>query len=421
MDIPMNGAGQEQEVAPGTQSTPFSRGYIIPPPEIRNIVDKTAAFVARNAPQFEEKIRENEKFNPKFAFLNPVDPYHAYYQHRIQEVKEGNADRTEETHREDAGVENRTGGGKAEEAIPVEPPPYEFVVEMPAISAQDLDILKLTAQFVARNGRNFMANLAQRESRNYQFDFLRPTHSLFPYFTKLVEQYTKVLVPPKQALAKLEQNRNDRFAVLERCMKRVKWKTYQEENKRKKEEEEEAERVAFNQIDWQDFVIVETVEFTDADDLISLPLPKSLMDLQRMSLVRKGETGLYGDSAAAPDVGDDEGEMEMDDDIPPSRPLSFAPPALPSFPGRPPAFPPPPMPALPGIPPGRPLGPPPGMPPPGGRPPMPGLPPMPSYALPPMPTLGRPPPFPMPPMPPIPGNIRGPPGQEGPDAKRQRT
>lgn len=28
--------------------------------------------------------------------------------------------------------------------------------------------------------------------RNYQFDFLRPQHSLFNYFTKLVEQYTKV-------------------------------------------------------------------------------------------------------------------------------------------------------------------------------------------------------------------------------------
>ena len=28
--------------------------------------------------------------------------------------------------------------------------------------------------------------------RNYQFDFLRPQHSLFQYFTKLVEQYTKV-------------------------------------------------------------------------------------------------------------------------------------------------------------------------------------------------------------------------------------
>lgn len=55
------------------------------------------------------------------------------------------------------------------------------------------DIVKLTAQFVARNGRQFLTNLMNREQRNFQFDFLRPQHSLFQYFTKLLEQYTKVI------------------------------------------------------------------------------------------------------------------------------------------------------------------------------------------------------------------------------------
>ena len=32
----------------------------------------------------------------------------------------------------------------------------------------------------------------QREAKNFQFDFLRPQHSLFQYFTKLVDQYKKV-------------------------------------------------------------------------------------------------------------------------------------------------------------------------------------------------------------------------------------
>lgn len=54
--------------------------------------------------------------------------------------------------------------------------------------------MKLTAQFVARNGRQFLTNLMNREQRNFQFDFLRPQHSLFQYFTKLLEQYTKVYI-----------------------------------------------------------------------------------------------------------------------------------------------------------------------------------------------------------------------------------
>ena len=59
------------------------------------------------------------------------------------------------------------------------------------------DVIKLTAQFVARNGRAFLNSLAQKEARNFQFDFLRPNHSLFGYFNKLVEEYTKVLAPSK--------------------------------------------------------------------------------------------------------------------------------------------------------------------------------------------------------------------------------
>ncbi len=54
-------------------------------------MDKTATFVSRNGPEFEEKIRQNEISNPKFNFLAHNDPYHAYYQHKLRELKEGKA------------------------------------------------------------------------------------------------------------------------------------------------------------------------------------------------------------------------------------------------------------------------------------------------------------------------------------------
>lgn len=83
------------------------------------------------------------------------------------------------------------------------------IPSFPSIS----DVLLHTAQFTARNGRQFLTSLAQREARNPQFDFLRPNHSLFPYFTKMVEQYTKVLVPSKELMARLEENKEDSFKV----------------------------------------------------------------------------------------------------------------------------------------------------------------------------------------------------------------
>ena len=66
----------------GDTGTGASVGIIYPPPEVRNIVDKTASFVARNGPEFEQRIKQHEVNNAKFNFLNPGDPYHAYYQVR---------------------------------------------------------------------------------------------------------------------------------------------------------------------------------------------------------------------------------------------------------------------------------------------------------------------------------------------------
>ncbi len=48
-------------------------------------------FFYRNGPEFEARIRQNEINNPKFNFLNPNDPYHAYYRHKVNEFKEGKA------------------------------------------------------------------------------------------------------------------------------------------------------------------------------------------------------------------------------------------------------------------------------------------------------------------------------------------
>lgn len=42
---------------------------------------------------------------------------------------------------------------------------------------------------------------------------------------------------------------------------RVEWAKYQERERKKEEEEREKERVAYAQIDWHDFVVVETVDF----------------------------------------------------------------------------------------------------------------------------------------------------------------
>lgn len=258
---------ENEEAAPSSQPIV---GIIYPPPEVRNIVDKTASFVARNGPEFESRIRQNELGNPKFNFLNFGDPYHAYYQHKVKEFKEGKGQEPTFNSSALAKSVNVTAHQKQQEIlkqveqpfIPKDPPTeFEFIADPPSISALDLDIVKLTAQFVARNGRQFLTNLMNREQRNFQFDFLRPQHSLFQYFTKLLEQYTKVLIPPKDLLPKLRDEAMNMDKILDQVKYRSEWLKYQEAQRRKEEEELERERVAYAQIDWHDFVVVETVDY----------------------------------------------------------------------------------------------------------------------------------------------------------------
>jgi len=233
----------------------------------KDIVDKTASFVARNGPSFEERIRGNEVNNPKFNFLTPTDPYHAYYQHKVKEFGEGKGQDAAAPPQFRSSTIPRVAPTEAariiqEPTVPKEPPPEpEFICDPPSISAFDLDVVKLTAQFVARNGRQFLTTLMNKEQRNYQFDFLRPQHSLFNYFTKLVEQYTKVLIPPKDLSEQLQNAADDPKEVLKQVNHRVLWAKHQEQEKRKVEEKKEKERVAYAQIDWHDFVVVETVDY----------------------------------------------------------------------------------------------------------------------------------------------------------------
>ncbi|NXG49638.1 SF3A1 factor, partial [Psilopogon haemacephalus] len=290
-------------------------GIIYPPPEVRNIVDKTASFVARNGPEFEARIRQNEINNPKFNFLNPNDPYHAYYRHKVSEFKEGKAQEPSAAipkvmQQQQSAQQQLPQKVQAqviqETVVPKEPPPeFEFIADPPSISAFDLDVVKLTAQFVARNGRQFLTQLMQKEQRNYQFDFLRPQHSLFNYFTKLVEQYTKILIPPKGLLLKLKKEAENPKEVLDQVYYRVEWAKFQERERKKEEEEKEKERVAYAQIDWHDFVVVETVDFQPNEQGRNFPPPTTPEELGARILIQE-RYEKFGES--------EEVEMEVESD-----------------------------------------------------------------------------------------------------------
>ena len=254
---------------------------ILPPSEIRLIIEKLAAYVVKNGPTFEDKILEKERHNPRFSFLYPNDPYHAYYQKRLEEYHKVGPEGVDELLAQSRDMEQKQSFPLSSSQIPKfvektkipsesaplkEPEPLDFVVNLPfVVSALDYDVIKLTAQYVARNGRQFLISLSQREAHNVQFDFLKPGHSLHAAFLRLVEQYARLFLPSKTMLEKLHFYAERRFELFDRIIQRTQYMRYTRDKQAKEDEFAEEERLAFASIDWNDFVVVETINLTAAD------------------------------------------------------------------------------------------------------------------------------------------------------------
>ncbi len=134
----------------------------------------------------------------------------------------------------------------------------------------------------------------------------------------MVESYSKIINPSSELLSSLEASRNDshKWAILEEAKKRGEWEKSRREKDKKREDEREKDMLAFAEIDWQDFVVVQTIEFTSTDQTIELPPPTSVKEMERLTLnERKMAAEIVeevGNKAQEQQDQDDGGEMEIE-------------------------------------------------------------------------------------------------------------
>ncbi|CAN6546767.1 unnamed protein product [Malus baccata var. baccata] len=271
-------------------------GMIRPPQDIRTLVDKTAHFVAKKGPEFVKRIVAENAGNSKFHFLSSLSPYHAYYQHRLSEFRDRNQQPADSAEPESGAPQAPAikGGAGAPVPDPFDQFKPQYTVRIPeGITGEEYDIIKLTAQFVAREGKSFLAGLTSREIKNCQFNFLKPGSVMFALFTSPSDAYSKVLLPPEGLTEKLRKTVADMETVLQRC------------EMRKVEDEIERERIRMAMIDWFDFVVVETIDFADNEDEY-LPSPMTVEEVVRRSRVKHMEEDDVEFEKAV--------EMETDDD-----------------------------------------------------------------------------------------------------------
>ena len=295
------------------ENNPLGGGItmIYPPPETKKVIDKAATLVAQYGIQVETSMRED----PNFSFINKSDTYYPYYQSKISEAKEelkknltkkmeeyyfqqnNNANDDNDNHeflkkkrKEDNIVElEKEAKELLKEAmqdkinllrsdknlnnlekIP-QPTPDMFSVPQPNIPGTELDIIKISAQFVAKNGQKFLNDLIRREKDNPQFDFMKPQHTLFGYFTFLVGCYAKILNNKNEIMTKIEKyatncdeilkSANMKYLYEKKLSKIPRGKRFSQEDLLTNEEKEK-----MKQIDWYDFVVVETIDFSSDEE-----------------------------------------------------------------------------------------------------------------------------------------------------------
>ncbi len=251
-----------------------------PPPAVLETIAKTVAYVAKNGASFEERLRANAL--DKFAFLDCASPWHAVYRQQLEAARQHTA-----ADAVDAAESAAADSAAAEEPAP---PPLRFVTPLPPISSLDLDVIKVTAMFVARNGAHYAERLRQRPgaaaaAAAAQFEFLRRGHSLHALYQALVRQYELVLAFDIDLEAAAE--------VLPRAYQRARHAKLHRARAVDERRAQRAAQMAYASIDWQDFAVVGSVHFDAVDEVKELAVPLKRGDVEARALAgRRGELAM---------------------------------------------------------------------------------------------------------------------------------
>eukprot|EP01083_Nonionella_stella_P033176 90824_1 len=312
----VNPSSNEDEIADEDLIDPAN--VIEPPPEMKTIIEKTVSFVVKNGIEFESKVRDSQRSNRKFDFLNVGHAFHNYYKQKYQISKYPKAAALAEryelqkealhsTQQQLLGLNNNkttsAKSGKAKSHIishkltlsqrikqqlalsKVAKSEYimerkgynKFVVPLPTkrnISSYEIDVIKLVAQFTAVHGKSFIRDLQRGEPENETFGFLSPMHPRFQYFQRLIDAYCSIIDEFDEYRDNKRHNRKrdrsglnlDRDKLWNEVIGHAEWTNREREKEAKYLKDEENERRANALIDWQDFTVLDTVDFDGEED-----------------------------------------------------------------------------------------------------------------------------------------------------------
>lgn len=255
-----------------------------PPSPTRTTIDKTIQYVLKNGISFEEKLKENDT-EGKFSFLNDASPYNAYYKAKLNGT-------------EPRDTETTTSPEAGPKIVTKKPDELLFLTKLPPISAYDLDVIKLTASYVACNSErsaDALYRYMDRRGKRGQFAFLNRNHSLFPLFQKFTKQYQAIIdtsLGKEKAIVKRVKSMisgNDRD-LYQKAYDRAVYQKKHKVEKKTQEAELKRAQVHYASIEWQDFAFVAKMNFDAVDEVAELAVPLLREEVMSRTLQTKSKT-----------------------------------------------------------------------------------------------------------------------------------
>jgi len=341
MDVDTKAVKSEAKITTEMLPKVNPEDLIIPPPELKSIIEVTVGYVVRNGLPFEGELRKRQQSSRKFDFLIPGNPYYKWYKWKlacaIDPKAAEEAQRLAEQEKEDeqelkdvkkkemelakrsVKVVKLTLKQKIEQDMKLHKkvkeeykqlvPEPKYYVPLPSHMTQsDVDLIKMTAQFVARNGRTFLNALSSQAqssgSLSQRYLFLNPIDPRFPYFQKLVTAYNECIVVQNDTMNQLRADLDLDHLYYE-AIGAAEMTVIEEKKRKMMDENLKTVTMEMKLIDWQDFQVVETITFDEENEYY--PAPGK--DIKEINKILDMESRKEINVVLADDV---ESDMEVD-------------------------------------------------------------------------------------------------------------
>ncbi|SCU96910.1 LADA_0H03400g1_1 [Lachancea dasiensis] len=242
---------------------------------IKDAIEKTADYVSRNGPEFEQKLDLEQ-----FPFIEKTDPFHTYYRQLVYQKSSNSV--------------SKSSPDSEDKIIPLVEAPYQFVFSTAGrnVSKRDLEIVKRTALYCVMNEDvDYLKTLRIKCADIPSLGFLKLEHPLNPIFTSYVNQYKQVEL--KDYGVRASMHKEGRIGLLVRCFERAKHAEYTEKVQVQEVGAREHFKIKFSAYAWDQFDIIGKVDF---EEVQSFAEPLDFDMLSRKTLYKKTLQDTFGRS-----------------------------------------------------------------------------------------------------------------------------